>query len=243
MYDIHCHILPGVDDGSGNLNDSIEMAQLAAESGVKGIVATPHCNIPGMFRNYKSEELEATFRTLQAEIKRRELPIALYLGQEIFLCQTYVQHLKKGDLITLNNSRYMLVEFDFKEEEGSALSKIANLVSCGYTPIIAHPERYGFVIENFDAIKRIRSLGGLVQINKGSLLGEFGPYISRTAKDILISGQADFVASDAHSQYDRTPNLADVDEMLCETVGYDYADILLNTNPKKVLDNEKILNY
>lgn len=103
MFDIHCHILPGVDDGSGNLSDSIEMAQLAAESGTRGIAATPHCNIPGMFENYRGAELEERLRMLRQALAERNIPVEIYSGQEVFLSKHFEEHLEKGDFITLNN--------------------------------------------------------------------------------------------------------------------------------------------
>lgn len=240
MFDIHCHILPGVDDGSGNLSDSIEMAQLAAESGTKGIIATPHCNIPGMFENYRGSEFEEKLRMLKRALVQKNIPIEIYSGQEVFLSRYFEEHLEKGDFITLNGSRYMLVELDFRTDEASALLRLERLASYGYIPIIAHPERYGFIIENFDAIERIRSLGGLIQINSGSLTGEFGYLIQKTANVVLSNRFADFIASDAHSQYSRTPNLARVNELICENLSYDYADVLFRINPVKVLNDEII---
>ena len=240
MFDIHCHILHGVDDGSGNMSDSIEMAQLAAESGTKGIVVTPHCNIPGMFENYWCKELADKVNALRQEINKRNIPLEIYQGQEVFLSRHFEEHLANGEFITLNNSRYMLVELDFRIDGESAFSKLEKLVSLGYVPVVAHPERYGFIIENPAQVSKIRSLGCLVQLNSGSLAGDFGHYIQKTANVIAQKRLADFIASDAHSQYSRTPNLSPVHELVCEEISYDYADILFRTNPLKVLNNETI---
>lgn len=240
MFDIHCHILHGVDDGSGNMSDSVEMAQLAAESGTKGIVVTPHCNIPGMFDNFWSSELAERICALKQEINKRKIPLEIYPGQEVFLSRHFEDHLQKGEFITLNNSRYMLVELDFRIDGGSAFSKLERLVSLGYIPVVAHPERYGFVIDDPAMVSRIRSLGCLVQLNSGSLAGDFGRYIQKTADIIVRKRLADFIASDAHSQYSRTPNLSPVHELVCEEISYDYADVLFRINPVKVLNNETI---
>ena len=240
MFDIHSHILYGVDDGAGNLSDSVEMAQLAAESGTKGLIATPHCNIPGVFDNYWTAELLEKLSVLRQELKKRNIPIEIYSGQEVFLSKKFETHLKNGEFITLNNSRYMLVELDFRTDEASMMSRIQRLSEYGYVPVVAHPERYGLVIENPDIITAIKSSGCLVQINRSSVLGDFGPYIKRTAQAILRNGLADFVASDAHSQYSRTPNLSDVHEYISENISYDYAETLLQINPEKVLKNEEI---
>lgn len=240
MFDIHSHILYGVDDGAGNLSDSVEMAQLAAESGTKGLIATPHCNIPGVFDNYWTAELLEKLSVLRQELKKRNIPIEIYSGQEVFLSKKFETHLKNGEFITLNNSRYMLVELDFRTDEASMMSRLQRLTDCGYVPIVAHPERYGLVIENPGIITAIKSSGCLVQVNAGSVLGDFGPYIKRTAQAILRNGLADFVASDAHSQYSRTPNLSDVHEYISENISYDYADELFKINPWKVIKNDII---
>lgn len=240
MFDIHCHIIPNVDDGSGNMNDSIEMAQLAADSGVKALAATPHCNVPGMFDNFWSAELENKLALLQGELNKRDIPLTVCRGQEVFLSKNFEEHLKNGRFITLNNSRYMLAELDFRTDEATAVSRLQRLASYGYIPIVAHPERYGFVAENPHAVKRIHSSGCLVQINKGSVMGEFGPYVRRTAEYIMELRQADFVASDAHSQYSRTPYLSDVHERIFEKWSYDYACLVLETNPVKVFSDEDI---
>ncbi len=240
MFDIHCHILPGVDDGSGNLNDSIEMAQLAAESGTKGIVATPHCNISGMFNNYYNAEFKEKFLHLKHALQQKSIPVEVYSGQEVFLSSHFEEHLEKGELITLNGSRYMLVELDFKIDAADAFSRLERLISYGCIPVVAHPERYGFVIENPDVIRKIRSVGAFAQVNSCSLTGEFGHLIQETANIIVRNRFADFVASDAHSQYSRTPSLAQVHELICENFSYDYADVLFKINPVKLLNNETI---
>ncbi len=240
MFDIHCHILPGVDDGSGNLSDSVEMAQLAAESGTSGIIATPHCNIPGLFDNYWNKKMFEKLESLRRVLKEKGISVEIYGGQEVFLSKNFETHLEQKEFITLNNSRYMLTELDFRIDERTALSRLGKLASYGYVPILAHPERYGFVIENPSVTDKLRCAGVLIQLNGGSIAGDFGAKIKRTADMILNGRLADFVASDAHSQYSRTPNLADIYEYLCENIAYDYADILLKTNPVKVLNNEKI---
>lgn len=240
MFDIHCHILHGVDDGSGNMSDSIEMARLAAESGTKGVIVTPHCNIPGMFDNYWCEELGSKVCTLRNEIDRQKIPLKIYPGQEVFLSRAFDEHVESGGFITLNNSRYMLVELDFRIDTASAFSRLESLVSLGYVPVLAHPERYGFIIENPALVRKIRALGCLVQLNSGSLAGDFGWLIRKTADVIAENRLADFIASDAHSQYSRTPNLSPVHELICENLSYDYADVLFRINPVKVLNNEII---
>ena len=243
MIDIHCHILPGMDDGSGNFSDSIEMAQLAASSGIRTIVATPHCNIPNVFENYWTPEIRARLDRLQEALNARKIPITLLPGQEIFLSSGFLPLLKQGKLIPINDSRYLLVEFDALEKASIVIRKLQKIIAEGYIPIVAHPERYGFVHENEDMVYRMKELGCLIQINKGSLKGRFGYTATKIAYEILGNHDADFIASDGHSQYSRTPYLADAYEIVSERFSSDYADFLLNYNPQKVLKNEKVYAF
>lgn len=240
MFDIHCHILPCVDDGSGSLVDSLEMAALAAESGTSGIIATPHCNIPGVFENFWSAEFDSKVKELNALLMSRNIPVTVYPGQEVFACGDIINRLKDNSLITLNYSRYLLTEFDFDTSEQEMLKTLEMLKAQGYVPVVAHPERYLVFGEQPETIRRIRSVGALVQVNSGSIKGSFGYYPERSASYFLANQLADFVASDAHSQYIRTPDLFQVHEIICENYSYEYADLLLENNPQKVINNKEI---
>ena len=240
MVDIHCHILPGVDDGSGSFNDAIEMAELAAASGIRSIVATPHCNMPDVFQNHWTPKLQEVFNKLQKEVSSRKISVTLFPGQEIFLASGFLELIKQGKLISINHSRYFLIEFKPHENASIAIRKLQKMIAEGYVPIVAHPERYGFVQEYGDMVYRMKELGCLVQINKGSLKGRFGRAARDRAFDILRNHDADFIASDGHSQYSRTPYLEDAYEIICERFSSDYADFLLKDNPRRVLKNEQI---
>ncbi len=240
MIDIHCHILPKFDDGAGNMSDAIEMALLAASSGVKGIIATPHSNVSGGFRNFWSLEAENKLAKFKEELNKNDIPLKIYPGQEIYLAPGFMELLREDKLITLNDSRYMLVEFSENEHANVAYRKIEQITAENYVPIVAHPERYGFVIEFEDAVYRMKDAGALLQVSRCSLNGMFGPVVQKVAMDIVESFQADFVASDAHSPYKRTPRLADVHEYIAENISPEYADMLVKVNPRKVIENEKI---
>lgn len=194
MIDIHCHIYPGIDDGSGNISDSIEMARLAASSGTRGIVVTPHCNIPGANPNYWNAGLQAGLDNLQNELNNRMIPITLFSGQEIFMGSGIIELLNENKLVTINHSRYLLVEFSMQESSQAAYHKIRQITASGYVPVIAHPERYGFVIENSDSIYKIKDIGGLIQVNKGSLKGFFGSRAKKAAMEIISNYQSDYRA-------------------------------------------------
>lgn len=240
MYDIHCHIVPCVDDGSGSITDSVEMALLAVKNGTKAIIATPHCNLPGLFESFWSEEYTEKIRKLNAELKKRDIQLTVFPGQEIFAHGDILPRLKNGELITLNKSRYVLVEFDFSVFEDQIYPVIAGLSAEGYIPIVAHPERYSFVYENPQSVEKMRSSGALVQVNAGSLVGELGLRSKLVSGFILENRYADFVASDAHSQYYRTTDLSAAHEIVCGYYGYDYAELIFETNPLNVINNKEI---
>ena len=129
MVDIHCHILPGVDDGSGNWNDSIEMAQLAAASGIQSIVVTPHCNMPGVFQNHWNTQMQKMVDRLQEEVLAKNIPVTFFPGQEIFLASGFLPLIKAGKLIPINHSRYFLVEFHPRENTVVALRKLQQMLA------------------------------------------------------------------------------------------------------------------
>lgn len=243
MVDIHCHILYGVDDGSFDLRESLEMLETAREGGTTVVVATPHCNIPGMFSNYWCDELSQKLSTLNSALERDGAEIRVVSGQEIFATDEIARLLKEGKVITLNSSRYALIEFDFGEYSLAAYSMLESVIAEGYVPVVAHPERYGFVYEEEDAARRLKSMGCLLQVNKGSLKGSFGMKAKKTAYRLLDASLADFVASDAHGPYVRTPFLADAFEAVSAMYSDEYAKRLFVENPSLVLQNKEIYGF
>ena len=240
MVDIHCHILPGFDDGSDNIEESLRMARIAAGGGTKAIIVTPHSNIPDSYQNYLDKEYVDTFKELKSKIKEAKIPLEIYPGHEIFAAEDFVEQIKKRKLLTLCDSDYPLVEFGFRERSESVYEKLQLLVAEGFTPIIAHPERYAFVAEDRSAALRLKKIGCLLQINKGSLKNKFGDNAYAISQALVRREIADFVASDAHSPYMRTPYLADAHEIISELHSPQYANLILSINPEKVLKNEKI---
>ena len=139
MIDIHAHILPGMDDGARDLEDSVEMARMAAESGTTAITATPHCNIPEVYDNYFGDEYWELFERTAEELKKRNIPVQLLPGMEVFSTPDLPELLADRQIITLNGSRYLLMEFDFQEDPGFAgwiLGKVAEL---GVVPVTCIP--------------------------------------------------------------------------------------------------------
>ncbi len=243
MVDIHCHICYGSDDGAESLRVAVSMIELAARCGTKGIAVTPHSNVPGSYRNYMSDGIIDKLASLRRSVTERGINVQLFSGMEIYMTDNAVSLLEKGELITLNGTKYPLVEFDFGEREDSAVSKLNRLISAGYVPIVAHPERYGFVIEDEGAPIRLRSMGCLLQVNKGSIEGHFGEMPFVTVHRMLRHQLADIAASDAHSPYMRTPDMSRAHEIVSDSVSFEYAQLIFNDNPIRVLQDKEALRY
>ena len=170
MVDLHTHILPHLDDGAFDLETSVRMADLAARSGVFHMAATSH----GNYYDYTLEEYRENFERLQAELRDREIPVKLYSGMEIFMDEKAADLLDLGELLTLNGTRYVLVEFDFEENVEKVYKYIADLQTRRYNIVLAHPERYLFVQRDPEFAYFLAEQGCALQVNKGSVLGQFG---------------------------------------------------------------------
>lgn len=240
MFDLHCHMLYGVDDGASALPEALEMAKIACENGTDTVVLTPHGNLYGKSPLTSPENLRSRLEVLKNAVSEAKIPIKFLLGQEIFCGADFLDALKSGELLTLNGSDYPLVEFRFSEHSQTVCENIELLISEGYIPVIAHPERYAFVAENFNTLVKLKNLGCVLQINKGSLKGNFGKTAHDIASKMLREGVADVVASDGHSPFLRSPSLSEAHEYITERYSADYAKLLLSENPKNISENKKI---
>ena len=243
MIDIHAHLLPGVDDGSEDMDMSLDLLELAARSGVEGIVATPHCNIPGEAENFVSEELEELWDQLNRERENNDIPIVLYRGMEVFATPQVPELLEQGMVWTLNDTEYFLVEFSFREDPDFCRNILQRSKALGYTPIIAHPERYFFIQDDPELAYEWCVSGYGLQINKGSLLGRFGKGPLRMAELLVDHCLAACVASDAHNPIYRTTDMREIRHRLEEGAGEEYAQLLLEENPRRILSGESLVGY
>ena len=174
MIDLHTHILPGVDDGAPDLETSVLMAAVAAESGVTHLVATPHSNQRGAFENYASPALQVRFDCLCAAVREAGIPLELSLGMEIFGTGDVPKLLREGRLLTINGGRYLLIEFGFHEDPLRIERLLDELLAAGYWPVVAHPERYYGLQRMPNYLYDWVNRGVVLQVNKGSLFGRFG---------------------------------------------------------------------
>ena len=233
MVDIHCHIVPEVDDGAWDLDAAMEMARLAVKSGVRRIIATPH------FQG-KPEHLESVsyivhqFKRLESSIKRERLELELLPGMEVLCVPETMELARMGQLPTLGNSRYVLTEFYFDASWEFMDATLQELRRCGYMPVVAHPERYGAVQRDPGLARSWFARGIVLQINKGSVLGAFGRRAEDTALRLLYRGTAHVIASDAHTPEVRTTDMGPVRQWAREHLGREYTKILLEDNPGRI---------
>ena len=233
MVDIHCHILPEVDDGAWDMEAAVDMAKIARDSGVKKIITTPH---------FKGEpkSLEAVGflmhqrRLLQSRLKREKIEVELLPGAEVLCVPQTMELAQTGRLPTLGTGRYVLTEFYFDASAGFMDETLHGLRQMGYLPVVAHPERYGAVQRDPELAARWFHRGIVLQINKGSVLGAFGRRAEDAAVRMLCRGNAHIIASDAHSPHVRTTDLQPVRHWCLDHLGQVYTKILLEDNPGRV---------
>ena len=234
MIDLHCHILPGLDDGSGSIEESLEIARVAAEEGVRTIVATPHCLIGG------AREVKTGVMLLRDLLREEDIPLRLYPGMEIFGTYDTARLLRENRLLTLNGSRYPLIEFSFHTDGEEETDILEDVIRAGYRPLVAHPERYDYICYNPGLVNRWKKMGCLFQINRGSLLGRFGQEAQQMGMELVQRGFATVVATDAHSPQMRTPRMQDVQRLLSRAVSPFAAELLLGGNPQRILKSEEL---
>ncbi|MEW6594353.1 MAG: CpsB/CapC family capsule biosynthesis tyrosine phosphatase [Thermodesulfobacteriota bacterium] len=227
MIDIHCHILPAIDDGPADLATAVAMARLAAADGITTIVATPHLNS----RLYDQREIGDRLALLSEALRREGLALELLAGAD-------VSAMLPPDALrsfTINRSRYLLVEFPHAYLPGNAREILYEFVLQGFWPIITHPERNGGIVANPGLLLDLLADGIFVQLTAGSLTGDFGPAPEACAQYLLRRGAVHFLATDAHSPGRRPPLLSAGLAVASEIIGREEALRLVHHNPAAVL--------
>ena len=235
MIDLHIHIIPGLDDGAQSVADALDMAAASVRSGVQTVAATSHGDFSSdnpdiLIRNYQRGLI-----MLKQEIKRAEIPLRVVPGMELLVNDGLLHYAENHPLPSLNGSGYMLVEFYFDITYREAVKRLAVLKDMGYHLVLAHPERYDFIKHDINRAVKLADKGVILQLNKGSLLHQFGERSYLVAKQLLSYGLAGAVASDAHDPVLRTPDLTEVADLLEIEYGMDASDLLLRKWPEEIL--------
>ena len=240
MIDIHAHILPGIDDGSRSMDESIEILKKASSCGVTDIFVTPHY-ITGskyMANNATKKEL---LSNLKREIKKRNIDIKLYLGNEVFIENNMLELKDKDQIYTLNNGKYLLFELPLNYEFNGILDVIFNLRCKKIIPIIAHPERYAFLKKNPVLVHDLIDAGALLQCNIGSFFGMYGNDAKKTVMLFLKHNMITFISSDIHrrnnTMYEKIDELK---KLLKQFISEEEIDNLLGENARRIINKEVI---
>lgn len=242
MYDIHCHILPGLDDGSPTPQETLRMAAMAAKNGTSEIVCTPHCSTNDANLSERLQEIVECTRGMNAMLQEAEIPVTLHPGMELLCGGSLRQLLAEGEFLTLAGSRYLLVEFPFNTRYSVINAAAQEVADSGLRPVIAHPERYDCVQRDPERLADWLNWGWLIQLNRGSILGSLGLSAQRTAQWIVYRRMAHFCASDAHSSTYRTPELLSGFNWIAHHCSEDYASLVTETNPRRLIMDRFIPN-
>jgi len=235
VVDIHSHIISGIDDGSKNMEMTLEMLKNAERDGTKEIIATPHYLLE--YGESIISDVKAFVKEINSIINNEGLNIKVYSGQEVYYTENIIQNYIEGKIGTLNDSRYMLIEFPMRKFDDNMCDIIYELQIRNITPIIAHPERYKIIIEKPIYINKFINEGYLFQMNTGSIEGKFGSDVKKTAEILLENGIYNFIGSDAHNTKNRNTGLSNAIRLANK---YNNIEEIFTQSSKKFLNNEHI---
>ena len=232
MIDLHIHVLPGVDDGAGDLAETRTMLEQAQALGFHTLVATPHLS-GALTPEYATEVVAALAETQALGV---EIGVEVRQGFEVMLAPDLMRRLGSGEPITLGGGSAILVELPFSAWPLHTQASLFALQAAGYRPVLAHPERYAEVQRNPGKAIELAERGILLQLNLPSLMGLFGQPARRTAERLLQAGAIRLAASDAHSPGHRYAAVPDGIGRLRELVGDEGVVVLLEETPRAVLE-------
>lgn len=238
MIDFHSHILPNIDDGSRNIEETYNMIKEAERAGFKQILLTPHY----IENHYETsvQETEIWFDVVMQNLQEKYLNSELLLASEIFISDNIMNLLIDGKASTINNTSYVLIELPLDTEPENLYSIISELQKNKLVPIISHPERYLYVQKDADLIYDLVKKGVLMQLNYGSFIGQYGKKAQFIAEKLLENNMVHFLGTDAHREntiYKRIPEIIDILE---EKIGEQRLLELTTTNPNLAINNKRI---
>ena len=239
MKDIHCHILPGIDDGARSMEESINILSKAYNDGISDIVLTPHYIKDSRYscNNWNKSIL---LEELKKELKNRDIDINLYLGNEIMIDKDIISLLNSGEASSINNTKYVLIEFPMHSLRSDIEDILFELIRNNYVPVIAHPERYSYIQKDITLVDKYIELGAVFQGNYLSLFGKYGSKAKKTLIKLLKGNKITLLASDIH--HDNTDyNIKKFKKKLKRVLKSDelVQDLLIN-NFTKIINNESL---
>lgn len=241
LIDIHSHVIPGIDDGSSDMDESMEMLRAAARAGVTAVVATPHCfSYP---RSPRTPEIACGLEKLKAAAASdsEASKVELLIGAEIMLDPGVREVISSGGIPTIGGQgMYILVELPMLSVPDYTEGTLFELKASGYVPIIAHPERNYELSQDLEMLQRLIYGGALIQLDAGSIVGAYGSAAERSALKILHSHMCHFVASDAHRPGAYSKLLPEARRRVASLMGEEKAMALFEGNPRAVLEGKPV---
>jgi len=238
MIDLHCHILPGLDDGAADIAVSLEMAKAAVADGISVVACTPHI-LPGLYHN-SGPQIRSAVAELQQAIDSEGISLQLVSGADNHITPDFLKSLRSGHLLPLADSRYVLVEPTHHVAPARLEELFFDLLVAGYVPIVTHPERLSWIKSHYGTIQRLVRAGVWMQITAGSFAGDFGSGARYWAERMLDEGCAHLLATDAHDLEHRPPNLSKARDLAARRVGVEEAEHLVTTRPRGVIANDPV---
>ena len=235
MIDLHCHILPGIDDGAPDVTTSLAMARAFVKDGVSVVACTPHI-LPGLYNN-AGPDIRAAVARLQQALDDEGLPLRLVAGADNHVTPNFVAELRSGHLLSIADTRYVLVEPPHHVAPPRLADLFFSILIAGYVPILTHPERLSWIETHYKTVLLLVQRGVWMQITAGSLLGSFGRGAKYWAERMLKEGCVHIIATDAHDVVRRPPNLAAGRDAAAKLVGETEAFNLVYARPEAILQN------
>jgi protein-tyrosine phosphatase len=235
LIDLHCHLLPGIDDGAPDLATAKEMARLSVADGVRVVACTPHI-FPGVYSN-TGQDIRRRMAQLQAELGAADINCRLVSGSDAHVAPDLIDGLKSGRVLTLADSRYVLVEPPHHILPPNMDRLFFDLLTAGYVPILTHPERMSWADSNYDLLRRLVHSGVWMQLTAGSVVGRFGGRAKSRSERMLRNNMVHIVASDAHDAVKRPPLLNEAVPALRGLLGDEEAENLVNARPAAILED------
>jgi protein-tyrosine phosphatase len=235
MIDLHCHMLPGIDDGAPDLEVALAMARCAVADGITVTACTPHI-YPGMYEN-NLEGIARAIVALQQVLDEEGIALRLVIGADTHLAPDLSAGIREGRVPTLNGSRYLLLEPPHHSVPPRFEDSVFNLRTAGIVPVITHPERLSWIESHYESFERLVKGGAWMQITSGSLTGRFGKRPKYWGERMLDEGLVHILATDSHHIDRRPPLLAEGRDAAARRVGEEEAVHLVETRPRGIVDD------
>ena len=238
MVDLHCHLLPGIDDGSKSMEISLRMAREATENGVTHALLTPH-HMNGHYINHKQDVIRRT-KEFQEQINAHNIPLTVFPGQEVRINGQLLEALDKDDILFADTAgKYMMLEFPDDDVPHYTNQMIFDLQQRGIIPVIVHPERNTKIMAEPDLIYQLLEKGCLSQITASSYVGTFGKKVENFSRQLIGAGQGYVFASDAHDLPRRKYEMRQAFEKLKREFGDDLVN-RYQQNARSIINGEDI---